>query len=250
MGRPARDLLATLLLRDATAFALACELPAALAGFPPGEAAPALLARIAQARGGLDRFRSLRALNQLRRAHPGLPLDKTRLAEAVNVELAAASKDRALRIAGERLSIAGDGNPAGRLLLELLQDKETRALERVFRTLDLLLPGRQVERAFRGTQSGSREQRETAKEVVLELLPGRWRDGILQLLEAPRLLPLDSRALLRLRLTPESFVISLLRQRSELVRMLARRLARDRRWFTASADGTAALSAPLEVSDD
>ena len=250
MGRPAGDLLATLLLRDTTPFALACELPAALAAFPPGEAAPALLARIAQPRGGLDRFRSLRALNQLRRAHPGLSLDGGPLAEALDVELAAASKDRALRIAGERLSIADDGNPAGRLLLELLQDKETCALERVFRTLDLLLPGRQLEQAFRGTRSGSPEQQETAREVLLELLPVRWRDRLLQLLEAPGSAPLDSRALLLPGLTPESFVTILLRQRSGLVRLLARRLARDRHWFTASADGTDALSPILQVSDD
>jgi ATP:ADP antiporter, AAA family len=249
MGRPARDLLATLLLRDTTAFALASELPAALAGFPPGEAAPTLLARIAKPRGGLERFRSLRALNQLRRAHPGLPLDKGRLTEAVEVELAAASKDRALRIACERLSIAGDGNPAGRLLLEVLQDKETRALERVFRTLDLLLPGRQLEQVFRGTRSGSSGQQESAREVLLELLPVRWRTRILQLLEAPGSAPLDSRALLRPGLTPETLVAILLRQRSELVRLLARRLARDRRWCTASPDGTAAPPLLLEVSN-
>jgi AAA family ATP:ADP antiporter len=250
MGRPAGDLLATLLLRDSTAFAVARELPAALAEFPPGQAAPALLARIAQPRGGLDRFRSLRALNQLRSAHPGLPLDGGRLAEALDVELAAASEDRALRIAGERLSIAGDGNPAGRLLLELLQDKETRALERVFRTLDLLFPGRQLEQASRGTRSGSPEQQVTAREVLLELLPVRWRDRILQLLEAPGSAPLDSRSLLRPGLTAEGFVTILLRQRSELVRLLARRLARDRHWFTASPDGTDALSPVREVSDD
>jgi HEAT repeat protein len=247
MGRPARDLLATLLLRDSTAFAVASELPAALVGFPPGEVAPALLARIAQPRGGLDRFRSLRALNQLRSAHPGLSLDGGRLAEALDVELAAAERDRALRIAGERLSIAGDGNPAGRLLLELLQDKETRALERVFRTLDLLLPGRQLEQAFRGTRSGRPEQQETAREVLLELLPVRWRDRLLQFLESPGSAPRDSRSLLHPGLTAEGFVRSLLRQRSELVRLLARRLARDRRWVTASPDG--GLSPVLEVAD-
>ncbi|HET9158462.1 MAG TPA: HEAT repeat domain-containing protein [Myxococcaceae bacterium] len=246
MGRPARELLATLLLRDSTAFAVARELPAALAGFPPGEVAPALLARIAQPRGGLDRFRSLRALNQLRSAHPELSLDSGRLAEALDVELAAAGRDRALRIAGERLSIAGDGNPAGRLLLELLQDKETRALERVFRTLDLLLPGRQLEQAYRGTRSGRPEQQETAREVLLELLPVRWRDRLLQFLEAAGSAPHDSSSLLRPGLTAEGFVRILLRQRSELVRLLARRLARDRRWVTASPDG--GLSFVLEVS--
>ena len=250
MGRPARDLLATLLLRDTTPFALARELPAALAGFPPAEAVHALLARIGQPRGGLDRFRSLRALNQLRSAHPRLALDAGRLGEALDVELAAASMDRALRIAGEQLTIAGDGNPAGRLLLELLEDKETRALERVFRTLDLLLPGRQLEQAFRGTRSGSPEQRETAREVLLELLPVRWRDPILHLLEVPGSSPLDARLLPRPGLSAERFVAVLLQQRSEVVQLLARRLARDRRWSTSSPDGTAALSPFLEISND
>jgi hypothetical protein len=151
MGTPARELLVTLLLGDRTPFSLARELPAALAEFPPAEAAPALLRRIAQPRGGLDRFRSLRALNQLRQAHPHLSLDAECLARVLEIELAAARRDRTLRLTGERLGIARDGNPAGGLLLDLLQDKESRALERVFRTLDLLFPGRRLEQAFHAT---------------------------------------------------------------------------------------------------
>ncbi|HEY3587405.1 MAG TPA: HEAT repeat domain-containing protein, partial [Myxococcaceae bacterium] len=188
MGRPAQELLELLLLREATPFALAREIPAVLAEFPPEDAAPALLRRVAQPRGGLDRFRALRALNHLRRKHPRLPLDALALANALEIELAGARNNRALRQAGERLGIAGDGDPAGRLLLDLLEDKETRALERLFRTLDLLLPGRQLERAFRATQSSSAEQRETAREVLLELLPARWREAVLELLGGPALL--------------------------------------------------------------
>jgi len=59
MGQPAREYLEKLLLSDTTSFVIARELPAALARFPPDEAAPVLLRRLAQPRGGLDRFRSL-----------------------------------------------------------------------------------------------------------------------------------------------------------------------------------------------
>ena len=232
MGRPARGLLEQLLLLEQTPFTLARELPAALAGFPPEDAAPALLRRLTQPRGGLSRFRALRALNHLRREHPRLALDPESLASALRIELAAARRNRALREAGVSLDVTGGGDPAGRLLLELLQDKETRALERAFRTLDLLLPGRQLERAFHATRSSSAGAREAAREVLLELLPARWRDPVLELLDPQQLvrdgLPLGAR------LSTEGFVEAVLRQKSETVRLLAHRLARERGWSAAS----------------
>jgi len=234
MGTPARELLETLLLGDRTPFSLARELPSALVEFPPAEAAAALLRRIAQPRGGLDRFRSLRALNQLRRAHPHLSLDAERLARALEIELAAARRDRTLRLTGERLGIARDGNPAGGLLLDLLEDKEYRALERVFRTLDLLLPGRRLEQAFHATRSSSRARREAAQEVLLELLPGRWRDRVMDALRSPHEVPVDTGSLLGSRSTPAGFLPALLKQRSETVQLLAGRLARDRGWLHTS----------------
>ena len=232
MGRPARDLLEQLLLLEQTPFTLARELPAALAGVPPEEAAPALLRRLTQPRGGLSRFRALRALNHLRREHPRLALDPESLASALRIELGAARRNRALREAGESLDLIGGGDPAGRLLLDLLQDKETRALERVFRTLDLLLPGRQLERAFHATRSSSVGPREAAREVLLELLPARWRDPVLELL-APQPLSRDGLSPAA-RLSTEAFVEAVLRQKSEAVRLLAHRLARQRGWSAAS----------------
>jgi AAA family ATP:ADP antiporter len=231
MGTPARELLEALLLGERTPFSLARELPAALAQFPSAEVAPALLRRIAQPRGGLDRFRSLRALNQLRQAHPHLSLDAECLAQALEIELAKVRRDRSLRLTGERLGIARDGNPAGGLLLDLLQDKESRALERVFRTLDLLFPDRQLEQAFHATRSGSPARREAAREVLLELLPGRWRDRVMEALRSPHGVPVDTRSLLGSRSTPAGFLPALLEQQSETVQLLADRLARDRGWL-------------------
>jgi ATP:ADP antiporter, AAA family len=252
MAEPARELLEALLLREQTPHGLARELPAALAEFPPEQAAAALLRRIAQPRGGLDRFRSLRVLNQLRRAHPRLALDTASLAAALEIELAAVHRSRSLRRAGERLGLAADGNPAARLLLDLLEDKENHALERVFRTLDLLLPGRQVERAFHATRSGNPGQREAAREVLLEMLPARWRDRVLEALRpAAWAVPVSHGAPpLDHRWPPMSFFEMVSRQRSATVHLLARRLARERGWtagLAALSDGP--LSVP-EATDD
>ena len=249
MAEPARELLEALLLREQTPYGLARELPAALAEFPAEQAAAALLRRIAQPRGGLDRFRSLRALNQLRRAHPRLVLDRASLAAALEIELAAAHRSRSLRRAGERLGLAADGDPAARLLLDLLEDKETHALERVFRTLDLLLPGRRVERAFHATRSGNSGQREAAREVLLEMLPARWRDQVLEALRPATWAepaghrpppPLDPRR------PPMSFFKLVSRQRSGMVHLLARRLARERGWTAALA---AVSDGPLSIPE-
>ena len=248
MGPPARELLETLLLREETPFGLARELPAALAEFPPEQASAALLRRIAQSRGGLDRFRSLRALNQLRRADPRLALDPALLGTALETELAAVDRNRSLRVAGERLGLAADGNPAARLLLDLLEDKENRALERVFRTLDLILPGRQLERAFHGTRSADPVQREAAREVLLEMLPASWRDRILH---AVRPAAAGDRAIRARRpATPSpSFLEMVSRHRSATVHLLAARLARERVDDTLAAAASRSFSR-AEVADD
>ena len=253
MGPPARVLLETLLLREETPFGLARELPAALAEFPPEQAAAALLRRIAQPRGGLDRFRSLRALNQLRRAHARLPLDPALLAAALETELTAVHRNRSLRLEGERLRLAADGNPAARLLLDLLEDKENRALERVFRTLDLILPGRRVERAFHGTRSPDPRQREAAREVLLELLPAVWRDRVLDVLR-PRVAAgwaADRSARdFHPRRAPISFLEAASRHRSATVHLLVRRLARERGWASALAAVSDGGSSMVEGADD
>ena len=121
MGAPALAELERLLLSPDTPYPLARELPAGIARFPPESAAAPLLRRLVQARGGLDRFRSLRALNQLRRTHPRLPLDAGALASALELELRSVFRTRMLRLAGLDLGIGrSEGRqPAGTLLLDL-----------------------------------------------------------------------------------------------------------------------------------
>lgn len=234
-GTPALLELERLLLSPDTPYALARELPACIAQFPAEPATGPLLKRLVEARGGLDRFRSLRALNQLRRSHPRLPLDRVALESALELELRSVFRNRALRLAGVDLGAGrSDGRtPAGTLLLDLLRDRERRGIERTFRVLGLLLPGDRLDQVYLGIRSEERRRRDAAREVLLELLRARWREPVLALLEPDVLIPAFTTSTLGSPPTPESFVAALLDQSSEVVRLLTPCLAREQGWTGA-----------------
>ncbi len=232
IGTPALVELERLLLSPDTPYALARELPASIAAFPAEPATGPLVSRLVQARGGLDRFRSLRALNQLRRTHPRLPLDRGALESALEIELRSVFRNRVLRLAGAGFGIGPkEGRaPAGTLLLDLLRDRERRGIERTFRVLNLLLPGEGLEQVYLGIRSEDRRRRDAAREVLLELLRARWREPVLALLDAKAVVPAYAAAVLGPVPTPESFVEALLDQSSEVVRLLTPCLAREQGW--------------------
>jgi AAA family ATP:ADP antiporter len=233
MGPPARVRLEALLLASDTPYAISKEVPPTLARFPPESAARALLERLDQPSGGLDRFRSLRALNQLRRNYPRLALDRTRLGTALEREIRSAFKNRSLRLAGVQLGLGRNpGGPAGTLLLDLLRDKDRRAIERVFRVLDLRFPGNGLEQVYLGARSDRRDRQEAAREVLLELLRSPWREQVLTLLDAEALPSDPAGQLLGPEPTPDSFVAALLGQSSEVVRLLTPCLAHEQGWVT------------------
>jgi hypothetical protein len=232
IGTPALVELERLLLSPDTPYAVARELPASIATFPAETATGPLLSRLVQARGGLDRFRSLRALNQLRRTHSRLALDRASLASALEIELRSVYRNRVLRLAGVDLGIGRkDGRtPAGTLLMDLLRDRERRGIERTFRVLNLLLPGEGLEQVYLGIRSEDRRRRDAAREVLTELLRARWREPVLAMLDAAVLVPAYTAGVLGPSPTPESFVEALLDQSSEVVRLLTPCLAREQGW--------------------
>ena len=234
LGEVARVRLEQLLLGAETPFRIAREIPPTLALFPAQRAAPSLLERLAQPRGGLDRYRALRSLNQLLRTHPRLPLDEGRIDLALDRELASAFRNRSLRMAAVRLGVGTDPDaPAGRLLVDLLRDKEQLAIERVFRVLELRYPGDGLQHIYLGSRSGRPGRQDAAREVLLELLPPRWRDRVVSLLDG-ELIPADSvRSLLGMVATPEDLVTSLLGGSSETIRMLTPCLVEEQGWVRA-----------------
>ena len=120
--------------------------------------------------------------------------------------------------------------PAGTLLLDLLRDRERRAIERTFRVLGLLFPRGALEQVYLGIRSEDRRRQDAAREVLVELLRARWREPVLALLEGEVLIPAYTTGGPGPSPTPESFVAALLDQSSEVVRLLTPCLAREQGW--------------------
>jgi hypothetical protein len=161
-----------------------------------------------------------------------LRLDRDSLETVLELELRSVFRNRMLRLAGVDLGIGrGDGRaPAGTLLMDLLRDRERRAIERTFRALGLMFPTGGLEQVYLGIRSEDRRRRDAAREVLVELLRVRWREPVLALLEPGQLVPAYTASLSGSPPTPESFVNALLDQSSEVVRLLTPCLAREQGW--------------------
>jgi len=218
IGTPALEHLGDRLLDATTPFRLDRELPAAVAEFPPGAAAPFLLRRIGEPRGGTSRFRSFRALNRMRQRDPALELDRAVLERTLSIELATAHRNRETRLQAMDLGYSDRSGGAGAMLLDVLRSKETLAVERVFRVLQLLFPEQGLHRVYLGTRSGRTAVRGAATEVLVELLPSPSREKLLGLLadEAP-----SRRGVAPAAHERQRFIVGLLRSSSPMVRLLA-----------------------------
>jgi AAA family ATP:ADP antiporter len=232
MGPPALEHLGERLLDPSTPDLLARELPAAVAGFPPAQAAPHLLRRIGEARGGASRFRSLRALNRLRRTDPTLELDRALLERALGIELASALRNRQTHLQAVNLGVSGrTASEPGALLLDVLRSKETLAVERAFRVLQLLYSDEALERVYLGTRSSRPAVRGAATEVLVELLSSPWREQVLGLLTDPMVRPTALP-----RPDPEQqrrLLAVLLGSSSPILRLLTARIAAENGWVEA-----------------
>ena len=227
IGAPALAAVGQALLDPATPFAVDRELPATLYRFPPADAAPYLLRRLASPRGGVSRFRALRTLNRFRRDMPDLPLDRRSLERALSIELSSGLKNRTLRRQAAGVGVTTGG--VGGLLVDVLQEREAASLERAFRVLALLFPRERLDRVYLGARSRSGRLRGAAQEVLVELLTPPWRDQFLVLLR-----DLEAEPTPRLAAPgPErrgDFVSALLAQSSAIVRVLAAHLVAESGW--------------------
>jgi len=233
IGEPALEWLAEQLRSAETPFLVGREIPGTLARFPHERAAPILLERILSPRGGLARFRALRALNQIRRETPNVAFQRSDLEKALSIELSTVFKDRALRLAASPFggTNASEG-PAGALLLGILEGKESLAIERVFRVLQLIFPRERVEHISLALRSRRSDLRAAAAELLFELMRPPWREAVLAVVEPDALSVESVRApwsLSELQ-RPELFISALLGQSSEVIRVLAVYFAGERGW--------------------
>jgi AAA family ATP:ADP antiporter len=234
IGTPALDWLAERLRAEDTPFRVAREIPSTVARFPHAIAAPLLLERLLSSRGGLVRYRTLRALNQLRREDPGLKLQRSDLERVLAIELSTVFKDRSLRLAAANLKKNSEPTDclAGALLLGMLEGKETLAVERVFRVLQLMFPRERVEHVYLAQRSGRADRRAAAEELLVELLGAPWREAMLAVVDPDALgvKPLGAPWSLHELARPALFISALLGHSSEIIRVLAASLAGELGW--------------------
>lgn len=163
------------------------HIPRTMVLFDPVEASKKLLPHLLMEQDGAVRFKVLRALVRLRRANPKLPLDADTLRRAIESNLEHAEQLRrwhtGLTGTKDDASASGQGDPlraAHRLLVDLMHDKESHAVQRVFLLLDLIY-AEDFEDIERGLRSRNPKTRANSLELVENLVRPPLRARVLAL---------------------------------------------------------------------
>lgn len=162
------------------------QIPRTIRRFPPRDAARLLQRHLLGERDGMVRFKILRALNRLATDNPGLALDRSLLKESVQRTLAALFElsqwqhdlQQGVRERPERAT------PGHELLATLLRDKETHALERLFRLLGLLYRNENFESIHRGINSPNARLKSSSRELLEAVLRPPLREAVLNVIDA------------------------------------------------------------------
>jgi AAA family ATP:ADP antiporter len=161
------------------------RLPRALCMFAPEVAAPVLLRQLPKEQDGMVRYRIIRALELLVRQEPRLVLDQQLLDTTIRDTVGRAYRylDRAqIMISGARAeeSRATAGHA---LLVRLLGDKETNAVDRLFRLLGLRYRREDFSSIYRGLSSEQPAIRASSIELIESALPVPLRGAVIGLVD-------------------------------------------------------------------
>jgi AAA family ATP:ADP antiporter len=214
-GASGIDFLARALGDPSVELELRRHIPRTLSRFDSEGAAAVLLDGLARVGGdGVIRYKMLRGLGRMRHRNHGLRLDR-RVVE----RLALASLDRAQLLRRWRAGMERSGGAPAELLRRMLARKEEMAVERLFRFLDLLRPGEDMERVFDGLNDPDVGRRASSRELLEFLVPASLKGPVLAFVDS-----LDQP-------TPATLDETLSAMRSDhsaAVRALADELIRDR----------------------
>jgi hypothetical protein len=131
------------------------------------------------------RYKILRGLGKLINIDPDLKLDRDVLHRVLDKTLKQSYQLLQWRLDLER-GKAKEAFPltsAGRLLVQLLRDKEHYAIERLFRLLGFLYPHEDIRRVYRGLHSLDPEVRSSSQELLENLLSPSYRRTVMGLIE-------------------------------------------------------------------
>jgi AAA family ATP:ADP antiporter len=198
------------------------HVPRTLSRFGSPAAAAALIARLPHETDGTTELKILRALGRMHVDVPDLAVDRPGLRTYLRRALGEAARFATLldHLAADPAPAA----PATALLRQLLHEKRASAIERAFRTLDILHPGfdlRTVHDALTGADLGRRQAAREIAEAVVDVESRTAQFAVLDdLAPAERRARLGSLAAGPFR-DHQAFVIALLSDPSESVRGVA-----------------------------
>jgi AAA family ATP:ADP antiporter len=158
-------------------------IPRALGQVGGQTAAAALVKLLTSSADGVVRFRSLKVLTRMASHDPMLDLDRAPLEREARSTL-----DKAFELLGHRVALErGQGDAprrstaSGKLLVELLQDKQRYALGRTFLLLGLLHPGEDFERIHRGLAAKDAKTRASSRELLDGVVQGPLKPKLMLL---------------------------------------------------------------------
>ena len=179
-GAPALELLAQALGDRAVDLEVRRHIPRTVSRFGDPRAAAILLAALED--DGLDavtRHKVLRGLGRMMRDRPSLPLDREALRRLARRAAGRTTQLRRWRTVLARLP----ATTASTLLKALVVRKERMAVERLFRALDLLRPGGEMERIHDALRHPDATRRAASRELLEHLVEPALRDEVLALVD-------------------------------------------------------------------
>ena len=160
------------------------HLPQAIAKFGSRGAGDILVRQLVEESDGTARYKILRALGQLKKVHPEFELEPE-VVQRVTEE----TIGRAYRLLDWRLVLEKEvkwDTQARRLLVGLLRDKESHAVERLLMLLGLQYQQDDISSIARGLRNRQAKIRSTSQELLEELLVPPLRGAVIGLIdEAP-----------------------------------------------------------------
>ena len=160
-------------------------IPRTLSYFRAREAAPMLLRGLLEETDGIVRFQMLRALGRIRLQSPKIRLDSDLLATAIDRTVTGSYQLISWRIAltsgvAEDPARATAGNE---LVEAILRDRQSKAIERLFRLLGLVHPDEDWKRMYLGLESKDPTTRASCRELLEHVLEQPLRGAVLGLVD-------------------------------------------------------------------
>ncbi len=179
LGDVALERLGRALADSETPLGIRLHVPRTISRFGTARAAAILVQRLLDEEDYRVRYKILRGLGRMRADDPKLPVDEDALRRAGEALLERAATMLAYRAAWEALAVDGAVPAARDLLPALLESKERRALEGVFRVLHILEPSAEYGLVYRGLAAGDPRARAGGREILENVLDGPLRSALL-----------------------------------------------------------------------